>query len=175
MRVISLFGLGIPVLAVSGAVAYGSIREISRSLAPAPVAESRLSNFGHPAQGAAARTQAALTQVAPQAAQSFVAAGQTAWDMPQPATFQAPRFTDDPLSPARIVALSGPVPEGQGREASPAYGQIVVEEAAAGSFGTARKPRVVVTAKPRADRPRAAVENRVKRPFKMPWQTGIFQ
>lgn len=167
MRIISLLGLGLPVLAVSGAVAYGSIREISRSLAPAPVAQSSAATLFPPV--------AQRNSVPTQAAQAFVAAGQSVWDIPQPATNEAPRFADDILSTASIVALSSSEQDGAARDASPIYGTPVVEEASAGSFGPVRQPRVVVTSKPRAERPRPAVENRAKRSFKMPWQTGIFQ
>ncbi len=159
MRIFALLGLGLPVLAVSGAVAYGSIREISRSFSPAPVAQTIVAPAGPSSKALA-----------------FVAAGQAEWDMPQNATFMAPGFQDTGIDTAAPTGLASPdnAPD-RPRE----FDHESNEATAVALVPTVRsappKPRVIVTATRSAARPQATTQARAKRPFKMPWQTGIFQ
>lgn len=160
MRIISLLGLGIPVLAVSGAVAYGSIREISRSLAPPPIDQSKATAVPQPKATAAAL--------------DFIAAGQTEWDVPQQAAFVTPLFQDQSIEAAAPIGLVNTGLDGA-RPSAVDHDDGMVVIAKPEGIGALRQPRVIVTAKQRVERPRLTQQKAAKHNFKMPWQTGIFQ
>jgi len=171
MRILAFVGLGLPVLAVSGAVAYGSVKQISTIL--------RSSAAVVPAV-AAAPTNSALVRVS-----------LSSWAVPEPDLAATNTRPLSPAAPAAALGISGFVlnelPVATMPAAIPAEAQTLAN--------VEGEPAPVVRPKPRAVFPRKSMRvrggiaptggNRTvldtrekavsKRAFKMPWQTGIFQ
>jgi hypothetical protein len=168
MRILVLLGLGLPVVAVSGAVAYGSVTQITHSFkaqrAPAPAVV---------AQTVPARPS--------EAAQSFVLASTGSWEMTPEAPLQeaAERpgldnlLGEDATGTAQAL-MGNSVPE---RPDPPEIDVAVVTERPIAVAPQVVRPRVVVSADRRPAqelREQRTNQNR-KREFRMPWQTGVFQ
>ena len=160
MRIVALVGLGLPVLAVSGAVAFGAISEISRSLKPSPSVQSSVS-----------------APMATSNAISFVAAGKAEWGVQEETALIMPGFQDPAIGSANTSTLGKPdIGTSKTIEINPP----VVEMLAAAikpmaTHADKNAPRVIVTTKPKHEKSAPASQAHAKRPFKMPWQTGIFQ
>ncbi|MFN3822889.1 MAG: hypothetical protein ACK4GW_08110 [Pseudorhodobacter sp.] len=173
MRILALLGLGLPVVAVSGAVAYGSVAQISHSFK---------------AQRAPAVIVGAVPARPSEAAQDFVIASAGAWDIAPEAAI-AREVQDITALSERSEQVSStdrdlrenPF-EGNSRIAeAPEVPEIelavVTERPIAVTQQLVVRPRVVVSAdRTRADEFRAQRTNQNrKREFRMPWQTGVFQ
>lgn len=173
MRILVLLGLGLPVIAVSGAVAYGSVTQITHSFK-------------------AQRAPAVVAQTVParpsEAAQSFVLASAGSWDVtPEAALEQA---TDRPgldnllgeeaaeTVQARTLNSATERPDlPQATPEAPEMDVAVVTERPIAVAPQVVRPRVVVSADRRPAqqlREQRTNQNR-KREFRMPWQTGVFQ
>jgi hypothetical protein len=161
MRILALIGLGLPLLAVSGAVAYGSIRQISTTLsAPKPVAAVTLTPSVTPDHKA------------------IVQASLSTWALPEAA---APAMAGPaPIVPSAFIGASGVEPD-RAPVAVPDANAATIEVAAAPEAAPLLRPRkraepkiVVSTGKTRGITPKPA-GTPPKPVFKMPWQTGIFQ
>lgn len=170
MRILVLIGLGLPILAVSGAVAYGSIQQISTTLRTGINVEAPV--------------------VAPVPAKAgFVRAGLAAWTVPKaetalqadPATQTSTPLTADPTRIPPETAAASPAPRvmslvARQDSAAPTAEVVVVSEPTIRPMPRQQPvPRMVVTTgktrQPAGVTPRAAD----KPAFRMPWQTGIFQ
>jgi len=177
MRILALLGLGLPVVAVSGAVAYGSVTQISHSIK-------------------AQRAPAVIAQTVParpsEAAQDFVLASAGAWDLaPELAQtgLNAETATLENLLGSDIRDLSGverpssmtgdprTSPNAERSPEAPEIDVAVVTDRPITVPPQVVRPRVVVSAdRSRAEELRAQRTNQNrKREFRMPWQTGVFQ
>lgn len=159
MRVAALLGLGLPVLAVSGVVAYGSIREISKSLSPAPIVQEDVP-----------------VMIVSQRAASFLNAGKANWKVPEEAALVLPAVLDQPSAMSQPVAFERTSPTAALSD------NAGLKEQDVPSNRTPERPEPVVfhtvpsLAKVPVTQERpAAVEPGAERAFKMPWQTGVFQ
>jgi hypothetical protein len=173
MRILVLLGLGLPVVAVSGAVAYGSVSQISHSFkahrAPAVVAETV------PARPS-------------EAAHNFVLAAAGSWEMTPEAALEQRAETpslenllgrDEAGNVQARGANTGPErPEvTNAPPEAPELNVAVVTERPITVAPQVVRPRVVVSADRRPAqgvREQRTNQNR-KREFRMPWQTGVFQ
>ena len=159
MRIVARFGLGLPVFAISGVVAFGSITEISNTVYVVPMVQ----------------TQSASLPVSAHAS-AFLDASKGKWNVPQETALIVPGFQDPGFaggSPARLAAENAgrrlPAVEqtnpGQASNSTPERPDLVV----------LRKPQKAVVARAPRVAPRPAAQARTNTRFKMPWQTGVFQ
>lgn len=150
MRGLVLFGLGLPILATSGAVAYGAVRAISKSLDPAPFVQvaSKEPRFSQPAA-------------------TFVAAGASDWTIPQQDGLSVSGFND------RDVTQNMPLSLPQVRSSDKDLPAVVV----ATNLPPQPKPALRKVVKTTVIKAQPVGDSKpvTKRAFKMPWQTGIFQ
>ncbi|MBL4917942.1 hypothetical protein [Szabonella alba] len=182
MRILALLGLGLPLAAVGGAVAYGSVSQISQSFRT--VGSPVITTDSVPARPSEAARDFVLAtagswDIAP-AAESPQASAVMA-DQPDLAGMLAPGNGEGPATLGQSP-FSGTdrLPEAPGPDAMPELDLAVVTErpAARPATQTVIRPRVVVSAdRSSAEELRAqrAANQTRKREFKMPWQTGIFQ
>lgn len=159
MRLYALVGFGLPVLVVSGAVAYGSIQEISKSFVPVPSPQSDKS----------------ILPVAKNAA-DFLTEGRATWDVPQEEALVVPSFSDQPLGLVVHSTVEQPedvMPPRESLENTQIFASAPLPKQSAGPLS--RESTSVVKMTPETTAQGLVKKADKKRDFKMPWQTGIFQ
>lgn len=150
MRILVLGGLGLPILAVSGVVAYGAVHAISESFDPAPAVQ-------------VASVEAPVSQ----SAASFVAAGVADWTVAQQDSISVSGFEDNIVT--QNVPSSFPQPRSSDKDLPVVVVATTVQPKPKPAVRSAVKAEAIKTQAPSESKPAT------KRAFKMPWQTGIFQ
>lgn len=160
MHIRVVFGLGLPILVLTAAVAYGPAAGIAKA----------------PTFGPAGHAQAPVQTISGGAA-AFLEAGKTVWDVPKQATLVVPVAADQVLNLAQSMVLGrtdfdpGPGQPSDSQNPSTNGNRLSdrPDTVISGPVGSAVKLRA------RVERARPAAEIQPKPKFKMPWQTGVFQ
>jgi hypothetical protein len=157
MRFIALIGLGLPVLTVSGAVAYGSIQQIATALeSPQPA------------------LIAAAPAMATAAGDVFVNASLSDWSVsyPEQAPVQVAVSFEDTAPRGQVEVTQDREHESNTESFQTA---VVTDREVSLPRASVAKPKIVLsTGKAKPQKPEAEVK-KVKPGFRMPWQTGVFQ